>query len=95
MVLLQKSTLQVQLVETGHCVCGVVTTYALLEELGRCTKGGGSRVCPNCRACKELVEHVLFECVSHNSQRLISLNYLYSFKAFLHHRIFNKTALSS
>ena len=33
-------------------------------------RGGGE--CPNCGACKESVEHVIFECVSYDSQRLIS-----------------------
>ena len=34
-------------------------TNGLLEELGRHDKGGGLQECPNCRACKESVEHVL------------------------------------
>ena len=41
----------------------------LFEELGRDAKEGGSLECPNCGACKELVEHVLFECASHDSQK--------------------------
>ena len=32
-------------------------------------KGVGSQECPNCGACKESVEHVLFECASYDSQR--------------------------
>ena len=56
-------------------------------------------VCPNCGACKESVEDVLFECASYNSQTLISLGYLknvlplVAFKAFLCGSIFDKTAL--
>ena len=30
--------------------------------------GDGSQECPNCGACKESVEHVLFECASYDSQ---------------------------
>ena len=33
-------------------------------------KGGGSQECPNCGACKELVDHVVFECASYDSQTL-------------------------
>ena len=45
--------------------------------------------CPNCEACKELLEHVLFECASYDSQRLDFLDYLKmvlppdAFEAFL------------
>ena len=58
----------------------------------------GSQECPNCCACKESVEHVLFECVSYDSHRLIFFNCLkmvlplFAFEAFLHGRIFDKTA---
>ena len=37
-------------------------THGLLEELGRHDKMCGSQKCPNCGACKESLEHVLFEC---------------------------------
>ena len=43
-------------------------THGLYEELGRYAKGGGSQECPNCGACKESVEQVLFECASYDSQ---------------------------
>ena len=39
-------------------------------------KTGGSQECPNCGACKESVEHVLFERVSYDSQRQNFLDYL-------------------
>ena len=42
--------------------------HGLFEELSRHAKGGGSRECPTW-ACKESVEHVLFECSSYDSQR--------------------------
>ena len=32
---------------------------------------GGSQECPNCGAYKKSVEHVLFECASYDSQRLV------------------------
>ena len=51
-------------------------THWLFEELGRHVKGGGSQECPNCGACKESVEHVLFECASYNSQRQNSWGYM-------------------
>ena len=35
---------------------------------GRCANKHGSQECPNCEALKELVEHVLFECVPYDSQ---------------------------
>ena len=46
-------------------------TYRLFEELGRHanTCRCGSDECPNCGACKELVEHVLFEYTSYDSLR--------------------------
>ena len=44
-------------------------THGLFEELGRHMNRGGSQECPNCGACKESVEHVLFECTSYDSQR--------------------------
>ena len=46
-------------------------TLGLFEELGRHAKWGGSQECPTCGACKEFVEHVLFECASYDSQRQI------------------------
>ena len=49
-------------------------THGLFEELGRHDKGAGSQECSNCRACKESVEHVLFESASYDSQRLDFLN---------------------
>ena len=42
-------------------------THRLHEELGRHDNRGGSQECPNCEACKELVEHVMFECAACNS----------------------------
>ena len=45
-------------------------TYGLFEELCRHDNGHGSQECPNCRACKESIEHFLFECVLYDSQRL-------------------------
>ena len=38
--------------------------------------GDGSQECPNCGACKESVEHVLFECASYDSHRLNFFQYL-------------------
>ena len=72
-------------------------THGLFEELGRHTKGGGSQECPNCWACKESVEHVLFECTSYDSQRQNFLDYMKqvltpeAFEAFMHGSIFDKT----
>ena len=43
--------------------------HQMFEELGRHAKRGGSQECPNCWSCKESVEHVLFECASHDSQK--------------------------
>ena len=45
-------------------------TRGLFMELGRHVKGGRSLECRNCRASKESVERVLFECTSYDSQRL-------------------------
>ena len=59
-------------------------------------KGGGSQESPNCGACKESVEHVVFECSSYDSQRLHFLEYLKrvlppdAFKTFLCGSIFVK-----
>ena len=72
-------------------------THGLFEELGRHANGGGPRECPNCGACKESVEHALFECASYDSQGLIFWDYLKevfpldAFEAFLHGSIFDKT----
>ena len=49
------------------CLC----TDGLFEELGRHDEGGWSQECPNCGACKESVEHVLFVCASYDSQGLV------------------------
>ena len=76
---------------------GCLGTHGLFEELGRDDKGGGSQECPNGGACKESVEHVLFECASYDSQRLDFLDYLKTvhppdaFETFLHVSIFDKT----
>ena len=73
-------------------------THGLFEELGKHDKGGGPQECANCGACKESVEHVLFECASYDSQRLDFLNYLKTalppdaFETFLCGSIFDKTA---
>ena len=51
-----------------------VYTHGLLEELvwvGRYSKEGESQEFPNYEPCKELVEHVFFECASYVFQRLI------------------------
>ena len=48
----------------------------MFEELSRHASMGGSQECPNCYACKESIEHVLFECASYDFQRLISFNCL-------------------
>ena len=53
--------------------------HGLLEELGGHSKGGESQECPNCGACKELIEHVLFECSSYDSQGLIFVDYMKEF----------------
>ena len=71
-------------------------THGLFEELGRHAKGGGSQECPNFGACKEFVEHVLFECASYHSQRKKFLDYMKqilipeAFEVFNHSSIFNK-----
>ena len=39
-------------------------------------KRGGSQKCPNCGACKESIEHVLFESVSYDFQRQNFLDYM-------------------
>ena len=46
-----------------------LATHGLFEQLGRHAKRGGCQECPNCGACKESVEHVLFEFASYDSQR--------------------------
>ena len=50
--------------------CVTSGTIGLFEELGRHVKEGGSQECPKCGTCKELVEHVFFECESCEFQRL-------------------------
>ena len=72
-------------------------THGLFEELGRHASRGGSQECPNCGACKESVEHVLFECKSYDFQRHVFLDYLKrvllldDFEAFLCSSSFDKT----
>ena len=44
-------------------------THELFEELDRHAKRGRAQECPHSGACKELVEHVLFECALYDSQR--------------------------
>ena len=74
------------------------STHGLFEELGRHNKRGGSQECPNCRACKESVELVLFECASYDSQSLDFWEYLKTvippdaFENFLRGNIFDKTS---
>ena len=65
-------------------------TQGLFEELGRHAKGGGSQECPNCGACKESVEHVLFECGSYDSQRQ---NFLDCMKQVLTSEVFEACVL--
>ena len=71
-------------------------THGLFEELGKRAKKVGSQECPNCRAGKESVEHVLFDCTSYNSQRQNFLDYMKqiltpkAFEAFNHSSIFDK-----
>ena len=63
-------------------------THGPFEELSGHSKGGGSQECPNCGACKESVEHVLFRCASYDSQRQNFFDYMKqiptpeAFKAF-------------
>ena len=70
----------------------------MLEEWGRHDKVGGPQECPNCEACKESVEHVLFKCASYVSQRLDFLDCLKivlladAFEAILHGSIIDKIA---
>ena len=72
-------------------------THGLFEELGRHAKRGGSQERPNCGACKESVEHILFECVSYDSQRQNFLDCMKqvlapeAFEAFIHGSIFDKS----
>ena len=44
-------------------------------------KRGGSQEYPNCGACKESVEHVLFECASYDSQKQNFFDYMKQFLA--------------
>ena len=66
--------------------------------MGRHVKGGASQECPNCGACKESVEHVLFEFASYDTQRLDYLGYLKAvllpdgFVIVFRNSIFDKTA---
>ena len=70
----------------------------MFEELGRHVKWDGLKESPNGGACKESVEHVSFECVSFDPQRLDFLDNFKTvlppdaFEAFLHGSIFDKTA---
>ena len=72
-------------------------THGLFEVLGRHAGGDGSQECRNCGACKESVEHVLFECTSYNSQRQNFLDYLKqvllpdAFEDFMHRSVLDKT----
>ena len=66
--------------------------------MGRHDKGGGSLECPTRGTYKESVEHVLFECVSYDSQiQDYFLDYLKTvlppdaFEAFLHDSIFDES----
>ena len=77
-------------------------TDGLFEEFGRHDKVGVSQECPNCGACKESIEYVLFECALYDSQ-ILSLDFLdylktvlppEAFKAFVCVSIFDKTAFS-
>ena len=60
-------------------------------------RGVGSQERPNCGACKEFVEHVLFDCASHYSQRQNFLDYMKqiltpeAIKAFNYSSIFTNT----
>ena len=71
-------------------------THESFEELGRHAKGGGAQECPTCGVCKESVVHVLFECVTYDSQRQNFLDYMKqvltpeAFKPFNHSSIFDK-----
>ena len=70
-------------------------THGLFEELSRHAKRGGSQECPNCGACKESAEHVLFEYASYNSQRhffehMKQILTQEAFKAVNHSSIFDK-----
>ena len=52
---------------------------------------GGSQECPNCGACKESVEHVVFECASYDSQRkIMQVLTLEAFETVTHDSIFDK-----
>ena len=74
-------------------------THGLFEELGRRTKGGGSQECPNCRACRESVEHVVFECASYDCQTqnffdcMKQILTLEGFQVFNYNSIFDKAVL--
>ena len=47
------------------------STHGLFEEFSTHDNSGGSQDCDDCGACKQLVEHVLVECASYDSQRQI------------------------
>ena len=72
-------------------------THGLFEELCRHDKGGGSQECPNCMACKESFEHLLFKCASYDFQRLDFFDFLKTvllpdaFKSFLHDSFCDQT----
>ena len=65
--------------------------------MGRHSNKGGLQECPNCGACKESVEHVLFECSSYDSQRQTFFDYMKpvlladDFEALFHGSAFDKT----
>ena len=71
----------------------------MFEELGGHDKGNGPQERPNCRSCRKLVEHILFQFASYDSQGLDFLYYLKmvhppgAFKIFFRGSIFHKTAI--
>ena len=73
-------------------------THRPFEELGRHTKGDGSQEFPNCEACRESVEPVLFECASFDCKKQNCFDYMKqiftpeAFEDFDYSSIFDKTA---
>ena len=60
---------------------------------GRYANKQGSQECPNCEALKELVEQVLFECVSYDSQHEHFLDHfkeVHPVEAFICGSVFTK-----